>query len=163
MGRAAEWAWMRRHADPLPERDPREDTDWFRRLPEGYQVQFRADWARERERWCEVGRMEQCRFRRCLLEGALLLAGGDLMAGGGGLGPFLLSLWVGGVMGAAWWKLDVEVLLAPLIAMPLFAFTKALSTSGGISFLRFACTTFLVGAAASWMARERQLRVIQGW
>lgn len=160
---------MRPCAEPPPERDPREDASWFQRLPSGHQAQFRADWSRARERWSELERRERRSFRRCLLEGALVFAGGHVLGGCGGFGMFVLALVVGALVGLAWWMLEAEQLLAPIVAMPAFFALYLVATvarmspdlATGFLFFRLAGACFSIGGVSSWLARERHLRVIE--
>ena len=142
------------------ERDPREDERWFQRLPPGHQARFRGNCEADRVDWMRLVHQERRAVRRCVLEGALLFAAGNLMAGASGIFLFLAAALAGALVGLAWRALDADALLAPVLAMPSFFALHLLAApelGGGFGFARFCYVAFGLGAVASWLARERRL------
>ncbi len=59
--------------ETVAERDPREDEEWFGRLPPAVQTRFRAAWARDRDAVSADAAKTRRRVRRCARDSAILM------------------------------------------------------------------------------------------
>jgi len=90
---------MSRSAPPVLQPDPREEAEWFQRLPEHAKAEFRERWR------AESGRNEQQHARRrrtevrYLVEGVLLFAVLEFLMIGAGAGRLLFLVVPGGLLG----------------------------------------------------------------
>jgi len=140
-------------------RDPREEAEWFGRLPEGVRDELRADWRSERERWAELLRGSRREIWRCVGRAAALFAAVELLFAGLDPGALALAGAVGAGVGAVWHLLDAERLLAAVTAQTAWFVLQLVwlySGQGGkLTLLALLCGPILVGFAAAWLGMRR--------
>ncbi len=142
-------------------RDPREDEDWFQRLPAATKEEFREVWrlrGGKENHWLE--RSSGMR-NRVLLEALMVVVGPVL------LGAMMQQLWApilwaipcGLATGLVWRRVEAGQLLSGLISM--VGTCTAMALGGGFSgILGFVCTafgTFVSGLLGALTGMRREL------
>ncbi|MBI5433606.1 MAG: hypothetical protein HZA52_12320 [Planctomycetes bacterium] len=107
---------MPRASTSNPPRHPREGDPAFRRLPDEVKREVRAGWAADAAQELGIAELEKLRRRRAWLEGALLIAGTELLLKAFAPLHLGVALGVGLGVGEAWWRTGAGQMLTPLIA-----------------------------------------------
>ncbi len=98
-------------------RDPREDEEWFQRLPPDVQERTVETW-RARRVQCDPWHIRQRALRnRCLFEGVCVCVFPTLLMVGSPWGLVLAAVLGGLVTGWLWWRLGTGRLTSGLVAM----------------------------------------------
>ena len=141
-------------------RDPREDEDWFLRMPVEAQREMRERFRNENARWVpRFERVEQWR-NRCLIEGLVCVAGAALVFST--FVAFLVALPIGALTGWIWFQANTGRLLSGGISMAGFVVANVLGEAWSSphdvkGFLFTAFIAFFCGLLGAAMGLRREL------
>ncbi len=143
-------------------KDPREDEDWFQRLPQDVQERTREIWRGDRVRFDPWHARNLALRKRCLFEGVFACAlPASMMIGTSW--PLVLTAVLGGlVTGWLWWRLGTGRLTSGVVAMA--ALLVAVLVGGFWSsrfdvpwFFNSALGMFLAGLMGAAMGLRREI------
>ena len=146
-------------ADTPLQRDPREDADWFQRLPPTVQDEFRARW---RQDVIDAARYEarMRRYgRRSLVEGAAVMVFMQLITWPG-LWRVAVAVAVGAAMGWAWHRAKAGRAHCMLLGLLAWTLEMAICGGGFTGMIKMlpASVLFLVACTVLGIVRESWYR-----
>ena len=143
-------------------RDPREDEDWFLRLPPEVQERTREAWYAKRVQHVPWHGRRRQMCRRCLVEGVVVMVGSSVLVGIGSWPMLLFALLTGMAVGWSWWVLGTGRLLSGPVAMAgmlvLVTASGFWSNPGDVGgFFSSAFAMFVAGLLGAALGLRREL------
>ena len=143
-------------------KDPREDEEWFTRLPPAVQQETREAWQAKRVQhvpW--YGRRSRMR-RRCLVEGVVVILVPSLLMAVSGWAPLVGALPIGLGLGWLWWLLGTGRMRSGALAMGamlVHVITSGFWTSAYdfVAFFFSVFAIFVAGALGSGLGVRREM------
>ncbi len=118
---------------PVRARDPREDEDWFLRLPEDEQDRLRERWQWEADRFQDWDERQDVDRRRMVHTAAAIFAIAQSLQTGFAIGPLVVGLLIGAGLGFFWAKTDAGRFVMGGSMAAAFFITQAVHGVIGVS------------------------------
>ena len=115
---------------PAEGRDPREEQDWFKRLPARVREEIVRDWRANEARYVELERHARRRVLHAIARMSALFAIADVACPETSLASFVTSLATGAVLGLAGERLDADRLVTGSVGLASFIALQWITRSG---------------------------------
>ena len=150
-----EWSLKKERARIAALRDPREDEEWFRNLPDDMRADASRYWRAKHERQLEFRLRARADTVRGMVYFGLLFALTDaLMATGSTLSACLIQLIAGTLTGLVVVRLGLGRLVAILLGTGAFAITL-IETRGGLV-LQHILVWVIVACGSGWLGMQQE-------
>ena len=141
-------------------RDPREDEDWFQRLPADVQEQTRETWRARRVQFDPWRDRNRSMLHRCLGEGLFVVLLPAALMFQSGWGVILVAVPGGLLTGWLWWRMGTGRLSSGLVAMLVLLLVVLFAGKDIFSptwFFNAAFGMFVAGLLGSGMGLRREI------